>query len=301
MTDDRSKPGSRKPNFFILGAPKCGTTSLARWLAQHPNIFISPEKEPHFFNTDDPRRAVSSLDEYEALFSGAREDHLAIGEASVWYLSSSAAVPNILRYQPDAKFIVMVRNPIQMAPALHGEMVLSGHENIRDFAVAWNLQDERCQGRKLPAFTWAKRRLLYSEVCSLGKQLKWLLSLAPTSRILVIVLDDICADARHEYLRVLEFLGVPDDGRVCFPAYNTSRRLRWPRLTRSLFMLSQLKRKMGLGRQLNLTKHLQAANVTAQPRPTLSTGIFAVLANYFESDINLLSHLLEKDFHSWLA
>jgi hypothetical protein len=61
----------RKPNFFILGAPKCGTTSLAEWLGTHPNIFLSAVKEPHFFNTDD-RRGVMTLATYEDLFRLAR-------------------------------------------------------------------------------------------------------------------------------------------------------------------------------------------------------------------------------------
>jgi hypothetical protein len=98
----------RRPNFFILGAPKCGTTSLARWVGEHPSVFICPEKEPHFFNTDDRHRGVEAIVDYEALFSGAQEQHVAIGEASVWYLSSLEAVPNILRYEPAAKFIVLV-------------------------------------------------------------------------------------------------------------------------------------------------------------------------------------------------
>jgi hypothetical protein len=116
--------GLRKPNFFIIGASKCGTTSLCRWLSEHPNVFICPEKEPHFFNTDDVQRGTSTLGKYEALFAGVKKEHTAIGEASVWYLSSSAAVPNILAYQPDTKFIVMVRSPLQMAPALHAQVLL---------------------------------------------------------------------------------------------------------------------------------------------------------------------------------
>jgi hypothetical protein len=109
----------RKPNFFIIGAAKCGTTSLSVWLGGHPQIFMSSMKEPHFFNNDD-RQAIRTLDDYEALFWSATEEHIAIGEASVWYLSSADAVPAILQYQPEAKFIVMLRNPVEMAPALHG-------------------------------------------------------------------------------------------------------------------------------------------------------------------------------------
>jgi sulfotransferase family protein len=151
------------PNFFILGAPKCGTTSLARWLGDHPNIFMAPQKEPHFFNTDD-RRGVATLVEYEDLFRNAQREHVAVGEASVWYLSSSQAVRNILQYNPNARFIVMVRNPIEMAPALHGEMLISGLECIKDFSRAWNAQEERRQGLHLPALSWTQRRFLYGDI-----------------------------------------------------------------------------------------------------------------------------------------
>src|SRR5271155_1273220 len=74
-------------------------------------------------------------------------------------LSSSEAVRNILSYQPKARFIVTVRNPVEMAPALHGEMLFSGHENVHDFSAAWDLQGERRQGRQLPPFSWGQRRL----------------------------------------------------------------------------------------------------------------------------------------------
>ena len=86
-------------------------------------------KEPHYFNTDD-QQCVATLGDYELLFVDATDQHIAVGEASVWYLSSTEAVRNILRYQPEARFIVMVRNPVEMAPALPAEMLLSGHESF---------------------------------------------------------------------------------------------------------------------------------------------------------------------------
>ena len=82
----------RKPNLFILGAPKCGTTSLWAWLSTHPNIFSPTEKELHFFNTDDDRRGVTTLEEYEALFRDVRKEHIAIGEGS-WYGTSHPVLP----------------------------------------------------------------------------------------------------------------------------------------------------------------------------------------------------------------
>ncbi|HXW72836.1 MAG TPA: sulfotransferase [Methylocella sp.] len=289
----------RKPNFFILGAPKCGTTSLAAWLSRHPNIFVSEEKEPHFFNTDD-RQHISSLAEYESLFLRASDRHKAVGEASVWYLSSAKAVENILRYQPRAKFIVMVRNPMEMAPALHSEMVLSGHEDIRDFRKAWDIQAERKEGRALPAFSWARRRFLYGEVCKLGSQLERLLSMVPAPRVHVVVLDELAAEPRQEYLRVLRFLGVEDDGRLQFPVYNSAKNIRWPRFTRIVFILGQIRRKAGMKTGLSLWKRFARLNQYEMPRTPLPRDMENLLRSYFLEDIRLLEHLCGKNFEHWL-
>jgi hypothetical protein len=290
----------RKPNFFIVGAPKAGTTSLAAWLSEHPEIFLSEVKEPHFFNTDD-RRGISSIEAYEELFRKASERRRSIGEASVWYLSSADAVQNILSYQPEARFVVMLRNPIEMAPALHGEMVLSGHENVLDFRTAWDLQNERRVGRNLPPMSWAKRRLLYGEACLLGAQLERLLSQVKLSNVICIFLDDLAANPRKEYQRVLHFLGVQEDGRQYFPIYNASKTIRWPHLTRLIFVLLELKNKIGLNFHLGIWRRFSAHNAMEKERATISPETATMLAEYFRSDIELLGRLLGKNLHHWVA
>ncbi len=143
----------RRPNFFIVGAPKCGTTSLATWLGRHPSVFIPHVKEPHHFNTDDAP-LFASRSSYERLFRAASDQHLAIGEASASYLYSNDAVPNIEAAYPGSRFIVLLRNPVEMAPAWHAQILLSGvGETERDFATAWALQEARRQGRNVPSVT----------------------------------------------------------------------------------------------------------------------------------------------------
>jgi hypothetical protein len=290
---------ARRPDFFILGAPKCGTTSLAAWLAGHPAIFLSAVKEPHFFNTDD-RQGVSSLAEYERLFADARGMHAAIGEASVWYLSSATAVPNILAYQPAARFIVMLRSPVNMAPALHAEMVLGGHETVRDFRTAWHLQDARRHGECLPALSWARRRLLYGEACALGAQLDRLLGIVPRPRVLIILLEDMARAPRQEYQRALQFLGVPDDGRTAFPVHNAARAARYPGLTRALFVVAQVKRRLGIRLHAGLWDRVAAFNMAPRPRPPLAPDMLALLRHYFSEDIAVLERLLQRDLSHWL-
>jgi hypothetical protein len=289
----------RKPNFFIIGAPKCGTTSLWVWLDEHPQIFMSPIKEPHFFNSDD-QQAITTLYQYQALFSGATEEHIAVGEASVWYLSSAKAVPAILRYQPEAKLIVMLRNPIEMAPALHGEMLLSGLEYEHEFPIAWSLQEKRRHGQQIRA-SWARRRFMYGEVCSLGMQLERLYKIVPSYRILTIILDDIRTDPRSEYLRVLKFLGVADDGRRDFPVYNPANGLRYPWIQRVASPILRLKYRLGVSGGLGLWTRVVNLMRVERPRKPLAPEMISVLNEYFSKDVELLGQLLGRDLRCWLS
>jgi Sulfotransferase family len=288
-----------RPNFFILGAPKCGTTSLSAWLKGHPEIFIPETKEPHFFNTDD-KRATNTLQEYDTLFASAADRHKRLGEASVWYLSSSDAVPNILKCHPEAHFIAMVRNPVEMAPALHAEMVISGHENVRDFEVAWRLQEKRKTGECLPPFTWARRRLLYGEVCKLGSQIERLFSVVPRERVLVICLDEMACAPRSVYLNVLKFLEIDDDGRTHFPVYNRARRLRWPRVSRWLFVLLELKSRLGIQFNWNVWRRFEEASVVESGRAGLSPEMTTALEEYFAADVAHLGNLIGKNLSGWV-
>jgi len=131
----------KAPNFFLIGAPKCGTTSLASWLSEHQHIFMCEPKEPYFFSTDiQAIRSAETLDEYLGLFSKVGETHLAVGEASTTYLRSCVAVPNILEFQPTAKFIVCLRNPIDMVESVHAQLYQGGRESEADLSRAWSLQ-----------------------------------------------------------------------------------------------------------------------------------------------------------------
>jgi len=288
------------PNFFILGAPKCGTTSLATWLGEHPNIFMSSYKEPHFFNTEDTR-VVDTAEYYQSFFRGAGPQHHAIGEASVWYLSSAQAVRGILSYAPDARFIVMLRNPLEMAPALHTEMVFTGMENERDFATAWQLQDDRRAGRMLPATCSVPRRLLYADACSLGAQLERLLAMVPARRVLTIVLDDLRQDARREYLRALQFLDVLYDGRSDFTVQNPAKIRRWHFLVNLSHAIAAVRGRLGIKGGIGLWRRIDAMNRAEQKPQSLSPELAAALKQFFSADVARLSSLLDRNLESWVT
>lgn len=239
----------KEPNFFIIGAPKCGTSALHHYIADHPKVFLTKFKEPHYYCTDIvgyPR--MRSARHYRNLFSGSNEQHVAVGEASVFYLYSKAAVPSILRDHPDSKFVVMVRDPVEMVHSLHSQYLYGFHENEKSFEVAWNLQAERAQGRHIPPCCACPEVLQYAKVCMLGEQVERLLNTVPQDRLLIIEFDDFRKSTRDVYVRTLQFLGVADDGRTEFPPVNANRRHSFPMLTRFLmhppFPLNKIKKAM---------------------------------------------------------
>ncbi|MEQ9093167.1 MAG: sulfotransferase, partial [Miltoncostaeaceae bacterium] len=205
----------RRPNFFILGAPKCGTTALSEYLRRHPQVFMSSPKEPHYFCDDfdyyyAPGRR--SLDHYLHLYDGAGPEHLAVGEASVWYLYSQTAAANIAAFDPGARAIVMLRNPVEMVPSLHSQLLYTVDEDERDPARAWALQEARARGDRLPAGVRVPAFLQYGPAASYAAQIERVMAVFPPERLLVILFDDFRADTAGTYRRTLEFLGVPDDG-----------------------------------------------------------------------------------------
>lgn len=290
----------KRPNFFIVGAPKCGTTALAQWLAEHPQVYFSPRKEPHFFN-DDGIRATTTLTEYEELFANATAKHIAVGEGSTHYLYSNTAVPNIIEYAPHARLIVCLRNPLEMAPALHGERLKQGRENVRSFEKAWRLQSERRRGRFIP---WSVRedpeRLLYGEYCKLGQQMDRLLTRVPQGQVHVVILDDVRIDAWGQYRRILEFLGLEDDNRTHFPVVNAGKDIRSPAMSRLLRVVSDFKKRLGFKKSWGVAAVWRSANMTGVLRPDVRSDLKLELRAYFEEDIELLESLLKRDFSSWL-
>ena len=169
----------KKPNFFILGAPKCGTTSLAAWLSQHPQVFMSPAKEPHHFNADHKNRGYKERSHYESLFSRAKDHHIAVGEASVWYLYSQVAVSLIEEYSPESRYIVCLRNPVDMAYSLHEQQLVSGNEHLNCFSEAWELSDQRLKANSVSRWCVEPSQLAYGEACKLGGQMERLYDRVP--------------------------------------------------------------------------------------------------------------------------
>ena len=120
---------NKRPNLFIVGAPKCGTSSLHYHLSKHPEIYMSRYKEPHFFGKDLTRLNkifYTNEKEYLSLFNIVKEEKI-IGESSPQYLYSYSAPREIKEFNPESKIIILLRNPINMIYSYHSQLLYSGN------------------------------------------------------------------------------------------------------------------------------------------------------------------------------
>jgi len=298
-----------KPNFFIVGAPKCGTTALYAYLRQHPNIFMPAVKEPHFFAKDlgsYPR--IKTLEEYTKLFAGSTDRHLRVGEASVYYLRSSVAIANIREFNPEARIIAMFRNPVEMIHALHSQLMYVAEENEPDFEQAWRKQERRSQGLDLPRRSRGAFLLQYAEVGRIGTQTKRLLSIFPREQVHLVLYDDFAASAQQVYDGLLEFLGVPHDNRRHFPRVNDNKRARlaWlgqfatkppPALRAAMRRLKQTVSLQGI---TAVKRKIVGLNTVKEVRQPLSPEFRKELVAAFRDEVVLLSDLIGRDLSHWL-
>jgi len=190
----------RKPNFFIAGAPRCGTTALYQYVSTHPNIFLSNPKETYYWATDLPgHRKMTELEEYLSLFSQAGEQHLAVGEATPLYLYSKTALPLIKDFAPDAKIALMLRNPIDQIRSHHALRFFNGTEDVEDFEMAWQLQDARARGERIPPRCVDPPLLQYGATAKYGEQMERLLKFFPREQVLVVLTEDFSHAPREAY------------------------------------------------------------------------------------------------------
>lgn len=278
-----------RPRFFIIGGPKCGTTSLALWLAEHPSVFMSLPKEPHYFNFDMNNRNVTTEENYLKLFKNAGDSINVIGEASTWYLYSSVAVEEIERRFPNSKYIVMVRDAASMAESLYYHNVRHLHEDALSFEVAWNLQKERSRGNKVPSGCADPAFLQYKRACSLGAQVQRLLSIVPARRVLIIDLADLKDCPKREYQRVMRFLDLNGD-RECFFPENEARVPRSLFVQRIMMFGGEIRRAIGLRKGFGLMRFNEKKII----KKRMSKSFYDCINEDFREDKELLKEMIEK-------
>lgn len=272
------------PNFFIVGAPKAGTTSLYHYLEQHPEIYMSPIKEPNYFASevrpegfseefqeqvsadlkalgeylDGPMSekrfggVVATWPDYVKLFEGAR-DEKGIGEASVCYLWSESAAGNIFSRLPQARIVMILRDPAERAFSQYMHGVRKGV--IRDSFCAHVQKSLDGRGTKFnPAYPFLEMGLYYAQV-------KRYLDLFPRESVHIAFYEDWQADSGAMVAEVLRFLGVDAN------------------------FTPDMSRRFLAGRE---------------PGCSMDARDKSFLRGYYREDVQQLSALLDRDLSGWM-
>lgn len=305
----------RFPDFFLVGAPRCGTTALSRYLSRNPQICFSRPKEPHYFARTDYIPEMSELrrNYLDRCFSHCTSSHRMLGEGSVSYLHIPGAIERILHFNPMAKFIVQVRNPLKMLPSYHLRMQFLLQEDQTDIQTAWELEPARMRGENIPKRCLDRRLLYYSEVAKFGAQIERLFELAGRERTHVIVFDDFASDTAGTYRSLLEFLEVDDDGQTDFERRFESQMYRYRWLQELLFVpatsdgkivetLQQRSRKYNPDgtKKMSFIKRLTGLNKVPRSPDPLTPQMADTLRETLRPDIQHLSGLLDRDLNHWL-
>lgn len=228
---------TRLPDFFIVGQPKSGTTALYEMLRQHPQIYMSEVKEPRYFASDLPSSfqrqsdaPSATFEDYLALFRDAGPDQR-VGEASTSYIWSETAAGAIAAARPDARIIVILREPASFVRSMHLQLLQIRLEPEPKLRKAIALEDERRQGRELPSVVarWPQV-LLYTDRARYLEQLRRYGAAFPDEQMLVLIYDDFHSDNDGTVRRVLRFLEVDDTVSIEAVKANPTVRMRSGRM-----------------------------------------------------------------------
>jgi hypothetical protein len=240
---------AHRPNLFIVGAPKCGTTSLYHYLAQHPNVYMCPVKEPRYWSDDlraqgrafhaglyrrhlrswrglltlpgcawrhrhihpEQLLGIDSFEVYLALFDAADPSrHRYLGEASPDSLWSRTAAARIAAFNPDARIIIMLRDPVAYIGSIHRE-ALSGTvgETVRSLDRALDLEARRRAGTAVPCTVRYPYSVFYRDQAHFDEQVQRFLDCFPKEQVHFVLLEDLAESAERAWRGVLDFLGLP--------------------------------------------------------------------------------------------
>lgn len=299
------------PDFFIVGAPKCGTTSMCEYLDQHPDIFISRPKELNFFGVDlTPPQRKMTLKEYLENFQD-HQDKIC-GEGTPFYLLSKTAGHEIKALNPNAKIIIMLRDPVALIYSLHSQLLFGSSENVADFKKALELEPYRKKGEHIPERCNRPEALFYSDIVQFSGQVQNYLEIFGKENIHIIIFDDLKHNTLEVYQKTLEFLGVEATFKANFQIHNPNTQVKAISLYRFLRkppawifkvgravtppFLAPLRRKIGW----SFIKKSQKMLTVEKPRATLDADFENHLRKQFSPEVEKLSQLIDRDLSDWM-
>lgn len=297
------------PNFFIVGAARSGTSSLDRYLNQHPEIYIAPQKESHFFAYDlfPPRFTgpgderlrrllIGDMDQYAQLFAGVAGEK-AIGESSAFYLCFPQAAERIAQEVPEAKILVILREPVARTYSSYMLLARDGRETL-SFEEGLDREAERKQEHFEPMW-WYKELSLYSS------HVKRYLEVFGPEQVKVLLYEELYANPEQALRQIFAFLGVKEDVVIDTSLrYNASGVPKSRRLYDPLIHFISNNGPLEKRIKSLIPSHLRRAwaskaiGMLTRPVP-LHPDIQAQLKEYFAEDVGKLEDVLHHDLRSW--
>jgi hypothetical protein len=293
------------PNLFIVGAPKCGTSALYDYLRQHPETFMPFRKEYYFFGSDLGMSRLSAA-EYFAYFQPAKDEKI-IGEGSTWYLYSTRAAQEIRQISPDAKIIIMLRNPVEMLYSLHSQLLFTTEEDEPDFKRAMELEFERRAGKHLPARTRLPAACFYyRDVADFFPQVKRYLDVFGRDRVKIILFEDFKKHTREIYTDTLNFLEIDPNFTPDFKIVNANKRVRSSKLMSIIrhpphIIQKMLRRLLPSEFKDRLVATLWSMNAQYISRKPMDFDLRLQLINEFTPGIRKLEALIDVDLSGWYS
>jgi hypothetical protein len=299
------------PDFLVAGVPKAGTTALHAALSGHPGLYLSPVKEPKFVLTDGPpptkggpgdaltyREHIWQRDRYEALFDAAPPGTLR-GEATPLYLYDPEAMRRVHALIPDARLIVIIRDPVERAHSNWTHLWSAGLEPAGDFLRAC-AEEERRKAAGWASF-WH-----YKGLSRYGEQLARTFELFPREQVLVFRYRLLIDEPAATLDRICSFLGVETQKLTEIPRENVTSHPEhtWAHRAVALGMRASdmvgrlLPGSAATAATHRLERFLQRDRRQRQP---LSWEQRQALLPEFADDIRLLETLLDEDFSDWVS
>lgn len=299
-----------RPDFFLVGAPKCGTSLMDTYLKRHPDLFM-PIKELHYFGADLHFNTPARTEEnYLSFFRDVPAGRRA-GESSTWPLYSRTAAREIKAFCANAQILIMLRNPVSMLHSLHSHLLFTGNEDIADFGEALAAEPDRRAGRRIPGNSFPTGALLYRDVARFSEQVERYYEVFGRERVKVILADDFRKDPAAVYRDTLAFLGARTD----FPGFDELlKQDAWTRnenkAPRSRMILRFLKwpTNQAVLRQVIpspvpgwrfVLRALRRLNIQYGERAPMTAEVKAMLTEEFKPEVARLGALLGRDLSHW--
>ena len=289
-----------KVDFFIIGAQKAGTTSLYKYLAEHPEIFMPEIKENHFFCEE--RFYNKGEDFFHRYYSNYNNQKI-IGGAYVHMLSSPEAPERVFAYNKNAKILLMLRNPIDRAYSAYHFALENGWESSNvSFVDSLKLQQKRVHGNYTDKtdLSYFYSGLYYQHICN------WL-KFFPKESIYILLFDDLKENPEHALKQLFNYLGVSD--RVAINtniAHNKSRGVKYKNLHYFIrnkesgvkrIMASVIPFKLRYVLRTKVRRAIDKVNITEKKYEPLSDEQKKIVFKYFEEDVKLLSKFMNRDLY----